>query len=61
MGGRVEVFGLGPDLAAVLLLGRADCLQQRGTSLDVVAPRMLEDLAQRAALMVTEVRWLRGR
>src|SRR5258707_15211582 len=57
----------GPDghgnLAAVLILGRADCLQQRqhGTPLDVVARRMLEDLAQRVALMVTEVRWLRGR
>jgi hypothetical protein len=62
--GRIEVLGLRPDghgnLAAALLHGRADRLQQRlhGMPFDVVAHRMLEDLPQRVAVMAAQVLWL---
>jgi hypothetical protein len=41
----------------VVVLDRADCFQQRdnGMPLDVVAHGMLEDLAQRVAVMVAQV------
>jgi hypothetical protein len=60
----VEELGPRPDShgnhAIVVFRDRADRLQQRdhGMPLDVVAHGMLEDLAQRVAVMVVEVRRL---
>src|SRR5271166_2190980 len=61
-GGRIEEFGLRPEshfkLAGVLLYDRANRLQQRhhGTPVDVMAHGMLEELAQRVAVVVAQVR-----
>src|SRR6266851_4612317 len=60
----VKEFGPGPDSngnhAVAVLHDRADRLQQgdNGVPLDVVAHGMLEDLAQRVAVMIVEVRRL---
>src|ERR1022692_236088 len=57
----VEEFGSGPDCDGnhpiALLHDRADGLQQgdHGMPLDVVAHGMLEDLAQRIAVMIVEM------
>jgi hypothetical protein len=59
--GHLEEFGLRPDSngnhAIAVRHDRADRLQQRdhGMPFDVVAHGMLEDLAQRVAVMVVEV------
>src|SRR5580700_1403972 len=62
-GRRVEEFKLRPDLDGDLPVvangHRADGFQQRHHRMpfDVVAHRMLEDLAQRVSVTMAEVRW----
>src|ERR1039457_6439887 len=59
--GAVEIFGRRSEgdgnAPVVVILNRANCLQQRdnGMPLDVVTHGMLEDLAQRVAVMVAQV------